>query len=346
MMRKIIYILVIVLGVFSCENQPKDYVTLTGKITNFSADDTLKISKGKFYQKLISINEDGTFSDTLKVLEGDYRFSYGDDYGLIYLKNNNVSSLTFDHKDFYNTLVYGGDDSDINNFAVQNYQLINKHFSADMTYNATREDIDTAIYNFKAEYEKLKLRFKNVDSLHIANADNGLNRTIESVKSLYASKLALQNALPKGHPSPVFENYENYDGGTTSLSDFKGKYVYLVFWTSWNTVSKKDFPVLEQLKSQYKGKNIAFVSISLDDARGSVSNENALELWKKTVDDEKLGGIQLFADNGWKSDFVVDYQIKGIPRFILIDPEGNIISPDAPSPSNPKLNELLDSLNL
>ena len=44
--------------------------------------------------------------------------------------------------------------------------------------------------------------------------------------------------------------------------------------------------------------------------------------------------------------FVQDYAIEGIPRFILIDPEGNIVSADAPRPSDPRLVEMFNELSL
>jgi hypothetical protein len=50
------------------------------------------------------------------------------------------------------------------------------------------------------------------------------------------------------------------------------------------------------------------------------------------------------ADNNWKSKFIEDYAIMGIPRFILIDPKGNIVSADAPRPSDPMLRKTLDGL--
>ena len=62
------------------------------------------------------------------------------------------------------------------------------------------------------------------------------------------------------------------------------------------------------------------------------------------VSDKDLGGIQLMADNDWKSKFIMEYGIKGIPRFILIDTNGNIINSDAPRPSNSELREVLDGL--
>ena len=64
------------------------------------------------------------------------------------------------------------------------------------------------------------------------------------------------------------------------------------------------------------------------------------------VTDENLSGVQLFAPNDWNSDFVTNYGITGIPRFILIDPVGNIVDSNAPRPSSPDLKKLFDELNI
>ena len=66
----------------------------------------------------------------------------------------------------------------------------------------------------------------------------------------------------------------------------------------------------------------------------------------KMIQDENLQGIQILADSDWNSDFVKAYKITGIPRFILIDKEGNILDPDAPRPPDPRLKEVLNSLKL
>ena len=68
--------------------------------------------------------------------------------------------------------------------------------------------------------------------------------------------------------------------------------------------------------------------------------------WRKMIEDRDMGGIQLFSDNAFESDFVMAYKISGIPRFILIDPEGNIVNADAPRPSSPALIDLFNSLNI
>ena len=60
--------------------------------------------------------------------------------------------------------------------------------------------------------------------------------------------------------------------------------------------------------------------------------------------DKQLGGIQLFADKNWLSDFITSFGINSIPRFILIDPKGNVVNANADRPSSQQLVAVLDEL--
>ncbi|MEH6763061.1 MAG: TlpA disulfide reductase family protein [Aequorivita antarctica] len=142
--------------------------------------------------------------------------------------------------------------------------------------------------------------------------------------------------ITAGNPSPTF-NYENHKGGTTDLATLKGKYVYIDVWATWCGPCLREIPALKEVEKDYHNKNVDFVSLSIDEPKD-------YEKWKAMVSEKELGGIQLMADNNWKSKFVEDYAIMGIPRFILIDPQGNIISADAPRPSDPKLRKMFDGL--
>ena len=93
---------------------------------------------------------------------------------------------------------------------------------------------------------------------------------------------------------------------------------------------------IQELHKDYSNKNISIVSLSIDKASHK-------DKWLQMVADEELTGIQIMADN---DDFAAAYNISGIPRFILIDPEGNIVDSNAPRPSDPKLRQLFESLNL
>ncbi|GAA4295995.1 TlpA family protein disulfide reductase [Aestuariibaculum suncheonense] len=164
------------------------------------------------------------------------------------------------------------------------------------------------------------------------SADETNNKEIEE------SYQALRT-VAKGQPSPKFMNYENVDGTTTSLDDLKGKYVYIDVWATWCGPCKAEIPFLKEVEKEYHDKNIEFVSISVD-------TQNNRDKWKEMVEEKELGGIQLLADHAFDSKFVQDYLIKGIPRFILLDPQGNIVTANAPRPSNEKLVALFNELKL
>ena len=51
--------------------------------------------------------------------------------------------------------------------------------------------------------------------------------------------------------------------------------------------------------------------------------------------------VQLLA-GGW-SKITKDYKITGIPRFMVFDKKGNIVSVDAPRPSSPELKKMLEN---
>ena len=143
----------------------------------------------------------------------------------------------------------------------------------------------------------------------------------------------------EGQPSPKFVNYENYKGGTTSLDDFKGKYVYIDVWATWCGPCLYEVPFLQEVEKQYHGKNVEFVSISVD-------SDKDYDKWKQMVVDKEMGGVQLYADKSFDSDFMKSYIVKAIPKFILIDPDGKIVKSNAPRPSDKKLINLLEELGV
>jgi len=175
------------------------------------------------------------------------------------------------------------------------------------------------------------------------------NDALESVYKLYKSSSQNSDNLSKvtssykvltkltpGKASPKFI-YENYIGGMTGLEDLAGKIVYIDVWATWCGPCLREIPALKSLENDYYNKNIAFVSLSIDEKKD-------YQKWRTMIADKELTGIQLMADNNWNSSFVTSYGIKGIPRFILIDTVGNIINSDAPRPSNPEIRKILDEL--
>jgi len=174
---------------------------------------------------------------------------------------------------------------------------------------------------------------EKLDKMYTFFKDNSTNtENNEKMLEKYNSLIK----LAAGEVSPTFD-YENFAGGNTKLSDLKGKYVYVDVWATWCGPCIGEIPSLKKVEKAYHDKNIEFVSISVDDMKDH-------KKWGEMIGEKELGGIQLFSDNSWKSKFVQDYKINGIPRFILIDPEGKIVSADAPRPSDDKLIEKFKAL--
>ena len=221
--------------------------------------------------------------------------------------------------------------------------------------------------NLKEDLRKLNLSKSTIikrdlvnQGVYLLSAGNDKNKNLyeilidlakefepTGIDSLTISKLTdkfnvLRN-LEKGMKSPVFNNYENFNGERTSLSDLKGKYVYIDVWATWCGPCIREIPSLKLIEKKYEGKNIHFVSISIDEKNRPKYNYDA---WRKMIVEKELTGIQLFADNAFNSKFTKAYGIDSIPRFLLIDPDGNIVSGNAPRPSDPALVELFNSLRI
>ena len=161
------------------------------------------------------------------------------------------------------------------------------------------------------------------------------NVTDEKVKEATKKAYDVATKLTSGSPSPKFSNYENFNGGTTSLDDFKGKVTYIDIWATWCLPCRGEIPALKELENKFHGKDVAFVSISIDQNKDE---------WKEFVKSEDLKGVQLFAENAFESQFIQDYGIRQIPTFIIIDKEGKIVNADAPRPSSDEITGLLEGL--
>lgn len=337
-MKKIIYVLGFAIAILSCkEEAPKDYVTLSGTITNKNSDSL--IVRSRTYSKKINVKADGTFSDTLKIETGTYSLFDGSESTNIYLKNGFGINMTIDTKEFDETVGFTGNGAEASNYLAKFALLQEAVFEDAEMYNLEKSKFDIKIGEVNSKLKTLLSETKNLDTSFVSLQTKQIDGLTKYIAGNYEQKLYLATVLAKGNNSPKFVDYENFKGGTTSLDDLKGKYVYVDVWATWCGPCKAEIPFLKEVEKAYHGKNIVFVSISVDVAKDH-------DKWKQMVEEKELGGIQIIADNNWKSEFIQAFKINGIPRFILIDPDGNIISPDAPRPSSNNLKVLFDELKL
>lgn len=120
-------------------------------------------------------------------------------------------------------------------------------------------------------------------------------------------------ALTTGQPAPNFTLTDLHDS-EVSLNDYQGSVVFLDFWASWCGPCIGNLPYLERIKEKTQGEKIIFLNVSLD------TDSNA---WKNMIKQRNIDGIHVRAE-GWTSQIAQQYNIRFLPNYFLIDPNGNI----------------------
>ena len=119
--------------------------------------------------------------------------------------------------------------------------------------------------------------------------------------------------LKPGQPAPDF-TLDDLQGQSVSLSDFKGQAVFLDFWASWCGPCIGAVPHLEELKQRTRDQKVVFLNISLDSA----------DEWHQAVDEHGLTGVHVHAPGGWRAAVAQLYQVRGIPSYFLVGPDGRM----------------------
>jgi len=129
--------------------------------------------------------------------------------------------------------------------------------------------------------------------------------------------LLLITALPLlAHADNMAPNFTlpTQQGSEITLSDLKGKVVYLDFWASWCGPCRRSFPWMNQLHKESDPEQFQIIAINLD-------SEEALA--KKFLSNLPADFIVAFDPNG---DTAKAYQLPGMPTSYLIDRDGRVIS--------------------
>lgn len=328
MKNKTTLLIALAAGLFTSTAQAQAKITV--KMLN-KPSDTIYV-KGRGFNKMIVADKKGHFHGSFDVTEGFYKLDAGEQYADLYLTNTSNLEVSLDYSKFDETLDFKGNGSNENNYlAKKNLEEQQLNLDALM---ASKDEAELKVEMDKVRNDIYSKFPTNLSTNFIAKLKEDTEKNLKSLEGYMKESFAVRKL--NGSVSPSFA-YENTAGKIIKLEDFKGKYVYVDVWATWCGPCRAEIPHLKKTEEAYHGKNIEFVSISVDVMKDK-------EKWKKFVTEKELGGVQILADKDWKSDFVTGYKINGIPRFILIGPDGKIVNADAPRPSSPELTKLLDSV--
>ena len=114
-------------------------------------------------------------------------------------------------------------------------------------------------------------------------------------------------------------------GNTHTLSDYRGKVVFINFWATWCPPCNEELPDIEELYQEYNlnSDEVVFLGIvnPISDNypnNSDVSKEEIIEF----LDDKGYTFPVLFDETG---DILSTYQISAFPTTFIIDKEGNVV---------------------
>ncbi|WP_316753790.1 TlpA disulfide reductase family protein [Pedobacter gandavensis] len=108
----------------------------------------------------------------------------------------------------------------------------------------------------------------------------------------------------------------------------KGKVIVLDFWASWCVPCKAEIPYSKRLHEDLKNENVMMVYLSLDESPAA---------WLKSVKALGIEENSFRVEQAFKSTLAKGLGISGIPHYVIIDKEGQMVNTDAPRPSDPVL---------
>ncbi|WP_426348794.1 TlpA family protein disulfide reductase [Alloiococcus sp. CFN-8] len=108
--------------------------------------------------------------------------------------------------------------------------------------------------------------------------------------------------------------FENLKGEEVTLSDFRGKKVFLNFWASWCGPCRLEMPDIETLHKELNPEEAVIIAVNIGEDRSTVS--------------------KFLRDNSFTFPTALDplstapsrYELQGIPTTFIIDEEGYIDS--------------------
>ncbi len=111
------------------------------------------------------------------------------------------------------------------------------------------------------------------------------------------------------------------DGSQFDWAAYRGKVVLVDFWATWCGPCRAEVPNVLKLYQAYHDKGFEVVGISLDE-----KPEDA----QKYISQNSIPWVTLYnqdeTERGWEHPLATYYGITGIPRAILVDQAGNVVS--------------------
>jgi thiol-disulfide isomerase/thioredoxin len=106
---------------------------------------------------------------------------------------------------------------------------------------------------------------------------------------------------------PPQMSLKGLDGKKVDLADFKGKVVFLNFWTTWCGYCKREMPAMDKLYKELKDKGFVILAVDVGESADKVKSyldRNPLAF--PVALDQSGAGAQAFRVRGYPATFLID----------------------------------------
>lgn len=158
-------------------------------------------------------------------------------------------------------------------------------------------------------------------------------RAMITEKFNYEKDLFENMAFAEG--SKFREITEIEDFFDTMIKNYPDKVIYVDFWATWCSPCMNEMPYAKKMKEQFEGKDVVFVYLANRCEEGA---------WKATIAERKMEGEHYLLTEEQYERLASDFEIRGIPRYIMVDRQGKVVEQNAPRPSSGE--ELIELINV
>lgn len=117
------------------------------------------------------------------------------------------------------------------------------------------------------------------------------------------------------------------------INKHKGQTIVIEVWASWCSDCVKAMPKIKEL--QVEDPEVKYIFLSMD--------KNA-DAWKKGIEQHNIKGEHYWAEEGMKGAFAKSLDVNWIPRYIIVDKEGNVALYNAIETDFDKIKETLKNI--
>jgi thiol-disulfide isomerase/thioredoxin len=321
---------------------------LNGIVTNPTGEKvylqhTVKQENGRYKMVVLDsfkLDANGSFKLQTELKElTQCSFADENESTVVLLSPGDNLSLTLNTKMFDETIQYTGKGAEKNN-AAKNIYLI-KEVILNTVFSYSDDTDTTEIFDYMHESMSLMAEvikdYQN-EILDFKDFGNSQLEFIEKGEGQIKKNIVSDREFNKLISGLIGTNGINIEGVTlkgkkVNLDKYKGKTIIIDFWATWCGPCKAEMPAFKELEEKY-GDDVNFVSLGL------YCKEDA---W-----------IEMATDLGFKNNMYVSkemqdqiepWNIKFIPRYVVLDKDFKVVDALAPRPSSGDLEKLILKLN-